>query len=571
MLPFLRLFFCFFLIFTWLNANAAECPDWQATRASSEIAALQKQIALWDDSYHRQGRSLVADELYDQSRERLNAWRQCFNQNETADPLRTARGTYAHPVAHTGLNKLRDAQAVENWLRGRTDIWVQPKVDGVAVTLIYHQGLLTQAISRGDGVQGQDWTPAARQMPAIPQQLSQPSDLLVQGELYWRLTDHVQSRAGSLNARATVAGLMARKMLSAEQAAGVGLFVWEWPEGPANLPERIEKLHELGFADTALYNQPVNAFSDAERWREHWYRSPLPFASDGVVLRQGKRPAAERWQAKPPYWGVAWKYPFAQALAEVRKVNFKIGRTGRITPVLELSAVMLDDRQIKRVSVSSLQRWQAMDIRPGDQVAISLAGLTIPRLDSVVIRASERAEISVPQAQDFHSLSCWQPTPGCEQQFLARLTWLSGKQGLALSHVGPGTWEKLLATGRLNSLLDWLTLDLQELANIDGLGERSAARLLNSFNAARDRPFARWLKALGLPPTGQAELGGSWQALEQRDIEQWQAEPGIGPGRAAQLNAFFREPQVLALSEILREAGIDGFKQPPTPADRGTP
>jgi DNA ligase (NAD+) len=232
---------------------------------------------------------------------------------------------------------------------------------------------------------------------------------------------------------------------------------------------------------------------------------------------------------------------------------------------------MLDDRQIKRVSVSSLQRWQAMDIRPGDQVAISLAGLTIPRLDSVVIRASERAEISVPQAQDFHSLSCWQPTPGCEQQFLARLTWLSGKQGLALSHVGPGTWEKLLATGSLNSLLDWLTLDLQELANIDGLGERSAARLLNSFNAARDRPFARWLKALGLPPTGQAELGGSWQALEQRDIEQWQAEPGIGPGRAAQLNAFFREPQVLALSEILREAGIDGFKQPPTPADRGTP
>jgi DNA ligase (NAD+) len=570
MLNNLCLFFIFVLSFAGSSANADECPDWPAGRASTEITALQKQIDIWDDSYHREGQSLVADELYDQSRARLNQWHQCFNVSVTAEPLRTARGTLAHPVTHTGLDKLRDARAVENWLRGRADVWAQPKVDGVAVTLIYRQGLLTQAISRGDGTQGQDWTSSARQMTAIPQQLSQPLDLLVQGELYWRLTDHVQSGAGSLNARATVAGLMARKKLSAEQAAGVGLFTWDWPEGPAYLPDRIAKLHELGFADTTLYSQAISALTDAERWREHWYRSPLPFASDGIVLRQGKRPSAERWQAKPPYWSVAWKYPFAQALAEVRKVNFKVGRTGRITPVLELSPVMLDDRQIKRVSVSSLQRWQAMDIRPGDQVAISLAGLTIPRLDSVVLRTRERAEISVPLAQDFHPLSCWQPTPGCEQQFLTRLAWLSGKQALALPHVGPGTWEKLLAAGHLNGLLDWLTLDVQELANIDGFGERSAARLLNSFHAARQRPFARWLKALGLPPTGQAHLGGSWQALAQRDIEQWQTEPGIGPGRAAQLNAFFRDPQVLALSEILSEAGIDGFKQPSTTAGPGT-
>jgi DNA ligase (NAD+) len=128
-----------------------------------------------------------------------------------------------------------------------------------------------------------------------------------------------------------------------------------------------------------------------------------------------------------------------------------------------------------------------------------------------------------------------------------------------LPHLGPGTWEKLLETGHLNSLLDWLTLDAQELANIDGFGERSAARLLNSFNSARQRPFARWLKALGLPPTGQARLADSWQELANRSTEQWQAEAGIGPGRAAQLSAFFRDPHVLALSQTLRMAGIDGF------------
>lgn len=558
-MPFtLRLLSILLLTLITLHAHA-NCPDWSPTQAQREITALQIQIDQWDDAYHREGRSLVADELYDQSRLRLEAWRQCFQLPSPSTPLRSASGPIQHPVAHTGLDKLHQAEDVERWLRSRKAVWIQPKIDGVAVTLIYRQGLLQQAISRGDGLSGQDWTASARQIPAIPQRLSQPQDLLVQGELYWRLTDHVQARAGSVNARATVAGLMGRKSLDAQQAAGIGLFVWDWPQSPLDLPERITLLATLGFATIEPYSHATTDFAEAQKWREHWYRSPLPFATDGVVLRQSQRPPAERWQARTPYWAIAWKYPFAQALADVRKVNFNIGRTGRITPVLELTPTMLDDREIKRVSVSSLKRWQQMDIRPGDQVAISLAGLTIPRLDSVVLRATERAALSVPNAQDFHALSCWQPTAGCESQFLARLTWLSGKQGLAMAHVGRGTWEKLFETGRLNNLLDWLTLDEPELANIAGFGERSSARLINSFHSARQRPFAQWLKALGLPPTGQAQLADTWQALAQRDTEQWQAEPGIGPGRAAQLSAFFRDPQVLALSETLQAAGIDGF------------
>ena len=560
MLPYLRLLLALLaLTVPTANANTDECPDWPSARATQEIAVLQQQINHWDDSYHRDGQSLIADELYDQSRARLSEWRRCFNMEHSTDPLRTAGGTVVHPIAHTGLDKLRDARAVKDWLRDRSDVWVQPKIDGVAVTLIYHGGVLHQAISRGDGINGQDWTASARQIKAIPQTLPQPLDLLVQGELYWRLTDHVQARSGSLNARSTVAGLMARNELPPEQADGIGLFAWDWPQGPASLPARAAVLIEMGFANTAQYAQPINRFADAEHWRDHWYRSPLPFATDGIVLRQSQRPSSERWQAKAPYWAVAWKYPYAQALAEVRKVNFKVGRTGRITPVLELKPLTLDDRQIKRVSVSSLRRWAELDVRPGDQVSISLAGLTIPRLDGVVLRAAERPDLAVPSAVDFHPLSCWQPTIGCESQFLARLTWLSGKKGLALPNVGPGTWEKLLETGRLNGLLDWLALDAQELATIDGFGERSSARLMNSFNDARQRPFAQWLRALGLPPTGHAALADSWQALAQRSSEQWQAEAGIGPGRAAQLSAFFRDPQVVALSETLRMAGVAGF------------
>ncbi|MFL6609308.1 MAG: NAD-dependent DNA ligase LigB, partial [Pseudomonas sp.] len=445
--PFLYALACFLLIAT--SAMAAPCPDWPTERAHAEVAALQQQIDTWDDSYHRLAQSQVADELYDQSRTQLSNWRSCFSLPANDNPLRSAGGTVRHPVVHTGLEKLKDADAVGAWLHGREDVWAQPKVDGVAVTLVYRKGQLYQAISRGDGVLGHDWTVNAQKIRAIPQRLHQPVDLVVQGELYWRQEAHVQADRGSVNARGTMAGLMARNNLTTQDGIDAGLFVWDWPEGPDTLTERMAALDELGFAGTLDYNQPVRDLADAERWRDHWYRTPLPFASDGIVLRQSRRPPAERWQARTPFWSVAWKYPYAQAMTEVRKVNFKIGRTGRITPVLELERIRLDDRWIRRVSVSSLKRWEEMDIRPGDRVAISLAGLTIPRLDEVVLRGLERQEINAPAAADYHFLSCWQPTPGCESQFLARLDWLSGKNGLALPHVGPGTWKKLLAAGQL--------------------------------------------------------------------------------------------------------------------------
>lgn len=561
MLPYLRLLICTTLLLPLLNAHAGQCPDWTPGTARTEILQLQTQIAQWDDSYHRRGIALVADELYDQSRQRLSLLHTCFaaapaNNN---DPLRTAGGPITHQIPHTGVIKLADAKAVKDWIKGRDDVWIQPKVDGVAVTLVYENGRLTQLISRGDGKQGHSWTRHAAQIAAIPKQLPQPDTLILQGELYWRLSEHVQATSGSVNARSKVAGMLARQLISDKDATNVGLFVWDWPAGPAAMNERLAGLSALGFTDSALYSQPLADFSQAEQWRERWYRSALPFATDGVILRQSQRPPVERWQAKAPYWIAAWKYPYAQALAEVRKVDFGIGRSGRISPVLELKPVRLDDRLISRISVGSLQRWQQLDIRPGDQIAVSLAGLTIPRLDGVVSRSVERIDLQVPKAEDYHSLSCLQATPGCESQFRARLAWLSGKKGLALPGVGPGTWDALIKAGLIHDLLDWMPLDAVGLATMPGFGERRSAKLFTSLQSARERPFITWLKAIGLPPVAEAHLSDRWQELAARSHQQWQALPGIGPARAAQLVAFFQAPQVQALSQQLQNQGIQGF------------
>ncbi|MDD2060050.1 NAD-dependent DNA ligase LigB [Pseudomonas sp. GD03860] len=553
---------CTLLLLPWLAcAHAQTCPQWPVAQAQAEIRNLQQTLTDWDDHYHRQGVSPIADELYDQSRARLAHWRSCFPATRTAadNPLQTANGPLPHPIAHTGLAKLADQQAVASWMQGKHDLWIQPKVDGVAVTLVYQAGQLVGLISRGDGRDGHDWSRHIPMLSGVNRQLPRPLDLVLQGELYWRLDAHVQADAGSRNARGNVAGLLARKQLDPQQGAVIGLFVWAWPQGPATQQERLAGLSALGFTDTEQYSEPIQHVEEAAKWREHWYRTPLPFASDGVVLRQGQRPDGARWQAREPYWIAAWKYPFAQALAQVRAVQFNIGRTGRITPVLQIEPVQLDDRRIRQVSAGSFQQWQHLDIRPGDQVAISLAGLTIPRLDQVVHRSMLRPAIDVPDPAQHHSLSCWQPSDTCRGQFIARLDWLSGKQGLAMKGVGPGTWARLVDSGLVENLADWLHITDEDLLQVPGLAERSRQQLLFTFQQARQQPFGRWLRALGVPAPSALELEAPWAGLAQRDAAQWLVEPGVGQGRSAQLLAFFRSPDVQMMAEQLHQHAIEGF------------
>ncbi|MDN6873607.1 NAD-dependent DNA ligase LigB [Pseudomonas citronellolis] len=536
------------------------CPDWPEQRAREELLGLRQQLETWDHAYHLRGESPIADELYDQARQRFSLWRGCYPQLavEPTPPLPASRGKLRHPAAHTGLDKAADANEVRQWMAGREDLWVQPKVDGVAVTLVYQDGELVQAISRGDGLHGQDWTANARRLPAVPQRLPAAGRLVLQGELYWRLPGHVQAQRGGLGARGKVAGLMARSE-PGKQVSQVGLFVWELPHGPQSMAQRLERLKALGLADSAALTLPVAGFEDAQRQREYWYRSPLPFASDGIVVRQGSRPAAKAWQAGSASWALAWKYPYRQALAEVRRVHFRIGRTGRVTPLLELQPVTLDDRRIAQVSLGSTRRWQELDIRPGDQVAIALAGLTIPRLESVVWRSPRRLAVEPPESGRYHALSCWRATPGCEEQFLARLAWLGGEQGLALEGVGPGTWQTLLEAGQIAGLLDWLELPPEALRQLPGFAEHSGERLHAQFRAARQRPFQHWLRALGVPQVDSLPATADWAELSARQASDWRQLPGIGPVRARRLQAFFADHEVRRLGAQLAAAGVAGF------------
>ncbi|MFO6299928.1 NAD-dependent DNA ligase LigB [Rahnella selenatireducens] len=565
----MRRFTLFISVFCFIFSAAAseilpqDCPAWSSVQLARETHKLTEQLAQWDKAYHQSGSSPIEDAVYDNLRQKQSQWLQCAGLPlpELVVPARDD-AVMTHPVAHTGLNKLRDKQAVSDWMRGRKNLWVQPKVDGVAVSLIYRYGKLAALLSRGDGEKGQNWTGKAASIPSIP--LSIPDkgpELVLQGELYLKMTGHQQSVEGGMNARSKVAGAMMRNSLS-DQLSQFGIFIWSWPDGPADMREHLQKLSALGFPEVSQFTLAVNSVEDVSKWRDTWFLQPQPFATDGVVIRQQQEPAGKYWINKPATWAVAWKYPPARQLTEVSGITTTTGRSGKVTVILNLKTLKLGDKSVSKVSVGSVARFKAWDVLPGDQVAISLAGQGIPRLDDVTWRVSERPEINLPEPQQYDVLSCLTPEPGCAPQFLSRLVWLSSSEGVDMVGFGGATWQKLLDGIPPDSLVSWLNLNEKEMATVPGISVKQAQKLVAQIRLTRDKGFKRWLSALGFPSFALkfAEQRQNWRQLEELSSDEWETMAGIGQKRARQVYDFIHHPQVVALAERLKQAKLPAFQ-----------
>lgn len=540
----------------------AACPAWPQARADREIERLSQQITEWKNAYWQQGSSTVSDEVYDQLAERLAYWRRCFTGeapvHDASPPL---KGEARHPVAHTGVRKLANQADVARWMRGQSGMWVQPKVDGVAVTLVYRQGRLTQAISRGNGLAGEDWTARVLQIPSVPKVSDGLlANSVLQGELFLFREGHVQKRMGGMNARAKVAGMMMRQEAQAELDR-LGIFIWAWPDGPEDMEQRLALLRQGGFLYSALFSHPVADAQQVEQWRQRWFTSPLPFATDGVVVRRAKESSGRFWVPGQGNWVIAWKYPPASRVMEVRGISFSTGRSGKIAVVALLEPQLLDDKRVQRVNVGSVSRWHNLDIGVGDQLQISLAGQGIPRIDSVVWRTAQRNKPQPPAAR-FNALTCYFATPECAEQFLSRLVWLSSRSVLDIDGAGETLWRSLHDARGMEHLFSWLAFTPERLQSIPGISAQRGQRLWHQFNLARERPFLRWIQAIGVPIPKTAFAGlkeDDWQRMQDRNEEQWRRLPGIGEERARQLVTFLRHPDVAALAKWLSGQHVPGF------------
>lgn len=549
-------------ILCWQSSVWAVCPAWSPARAQEEISRLQQQIKQWDDDYWKEGKSEVEDGVYDQLSARLTQWQRCFGSEPRDVMMPPLNGAVMHPVAHTGVRKMVDKNALSLWMRERSDLWVQPKVDGVAVTLVYRDGKLNKAISRGNGLKGEDWTQKVSLISAVPQTVSGPlANSTLQGEIFLQREGHIQQQMGGINARAKVAGLMMRQGNS-DTLNSLAVFVWAWPDGPQLMTDRLKELATAGFTLTQRYTRAVKNADEVARVRNEWWKAKLPFVTDGVVVRGAKEPESRHWLPGQAEWLVAWKYQPVAQVAEVKAIQFAVGKSGKISVVASLAPVMLDDKKVQQVNIGSVRRWQEWDIAPGDQILVSLAGQGIPRIDDVVWRGAERTKPTPPENR-FNSLTCYFASDVCQEQFISRLVWLGSKQVLGLDGIGEAGWRALHQTHRFEHIFSWLLLTPEQLQNTPGIAKSKSAQLWHQFNLARKQPFTHWVMAMGIPLT-RAALNASdersWSQLLFSTEQFWQQLPGTGSGRARQVIEWKENAQIKKLGSWLAAQQITGFE-----------
>lgn len=549
-------------LFLFINVAWANCPNFTQYQAERELSVLARQIAIWDNAYINEGVSLIHDEVYDQIIQRYQQWQVCFPLYQT--PNNTVQyqmeHKVPHPAVHTGVKKLHDEKDIALWMQGKVDLYLQPKIDGVAVSLVYEQGELISAISRGNGDQGENWTERVKLIPAIPKHITtkQPR-ILLQGELFWRLDQHVQSASGSQHYRLQVAGALMAKTADMNKLQYLDFWVWEWPNGPLTMASRLAGLKKMGFHYGVDDTLRVTTVAHVKQLRDQLFHSALAYPTDGIILRQGERPDYSYWQVKEPYWVIAWKYPLQEKLTRVNAIHFTVGRTGKQSVIIELEPIELDGKKIKRVYLGSLKHYQLQDIAVGDNVTIKMSGQSIPQISQVIWRSPQHERKQRLAYNKRNELTCFQYSEQCHEQFVARLTWLSGKHGLNMKKISKGTWLKLLTLQQFTTLTSWLDFSVEDVASVNGISESQAKKIIEQFQNAKQASYIQWINAIGLTRLPTTISNYSWNTVHSWSISDWQYIMNFSYHRANntyQLIRMIESQQIIA--PLIRHQ-IQGF------------
>ncbi len=466
----------------------------------------------------------------------------------------------------------------------------EPKLDGLAVELVYDRGKLVQGSTRGDGITGEDITLQLRSISAIPLSLRSvyPELLEVRGEVY-------MEKAGllHLNAKQSAKGL--QPFANPRNAAAGSLRQLD----PAVTAERPLRFFAYGVANpaaTACKTQtdllaglkqmgfPVCSYAafcpTMEAVIEHYrtlaeIRHTLPYDIDGMVVKVDEFSLQERLGAKSraPRWAIARKFPATQATTKLLKVDFQVGRTGAITPVALLEPVAIDGAMVSRATLHNQDEFLRKDLRLGDTVLVQRAGDVIPEVVKPITEIRDGTELPVTMPASCPSCGTELVKPDdeavtrclnslCPAQRLRTLIHYSSKAGLDIEGLGKKCVEQLYERGLILTIPDIYKLDRDRLKNLDGWGEKSADNVLAAIEQAKKPALSRFLSALGIRFIGEINASllethfGSLAQLRQAAKEELLEIDGIGEQAAESLSAYFSSSQVTDMLSELEKAGV---------------
>ena len=569
------------------------------------IEELRRQLELHNFKYYVENAPEISDFEFDAMMRELQDLERAHP--EYADPnspsvrvgsdLTAEFQTVKHRYAMLSLGNTYSLDELHEFIgriereAGVTDYVCELKFDGTAISLTYEHGRLLRAVTRGDGVEGDDVTANIRTVRSIPLRLhgeGWPDFFEIRGEIllpyasFDRLNAEREANGEQLfaNPRNAAAGTL--KQQSSAVVAKRGLDCTLYQLAGDNLPftnhwESLQKAREWGFKVSDQMRICHN-IAQIDAFINHWdeARRQLPFPTDGVVIKVNDFAVRRQlgFTAKAPKWAVAYKFKAEQGLTRLDSISFQVGRTGAITPVANLEPVLLAGTTVRRATLHNAEQMAQLDIRPGDMVYVEKGGEIIPKITGVEL--SQRPADSKPFEYITVCPECGTPLvryegeakhycpnqSGCRPQIIGRIIHFIRRKALDIDGLGEETIELLFENGLVRDVADLYDLRAEQLAPLPRLGEKSADNIIRSIERSKQVPFQRVLFGLGIRFVGEttakylAEHFRSLDAVMKATREELVEADEVGGRIADAIIEYFAEDVNLRIIRRLRDAGL---------------
>ena len=569
---------------------------------------LVAELARLNEAYFVHDAPLVPDADYDELAKELRALDAAHPElrDVFSDSVGAAISTVFSPVTHVepmlSLDNVFDEEELRAWServeRGLGDgveprFAVEPKIDGLALSITYRDGLLVQAATRGDGRVGEDVTDNVRTIASVPQQITLPGFglglLEIRGEVYLAKEDFVrlnerQREHGAkefANPRNAAAGSLRQKDAAVTRERPLSFLAYQIVDvndalGHTSYAEALAQLADWGFhvAASTRSVRGTAAMVEAANWFEA-HRHDLPYDIDGTVIKLDD--LRQRVQlgstSRAPRWAIARKFPPEERTTRLLAIEVSIGRTGRATPYAVLESVLVAGSRVAMATLHNEDQVREKDVRPGDLVIVRKAGDVIPEIVGAVAEEGvERGpiwqfpttcpECEGPLARVGDESDTYCTNPNCPAQQMQKIVHFASRGALDIEGLGEQRVGQLLSEGLIADVADLFTLRVEDLVTLEGFGELSAQSLIGAIAAVREAPLSRFLVGLGIRhvgPVAARELARafhSYDALAAAPLEAIEAVEGIGPVIAQSVYEYVRDDEAIARVEKMTRAGV---------------
>ncbi len=579
------------------------------TSPRERVEFLRTEIARHNEAYYANDAPTIPDADYDallvELRELENEYPELASDDSVTRKVGAGTNTVFSEVIHAepmlSLDNVFDVEELRGWAervaRGlgvepsAIDFAVEPKIDGLALSITYENGALVQGATRGDGRVGEDVTENVRTIKNLPHVLAggHRGRVEVRGEVFIAKDDFIalnelQQRRGAkefANPRNAAAGSLRQKDPAVSRERPLSFLAYQLVDLERSMDfvvyiTTIEQLSKWGFftaSETKVVSGATTMIEQSTWFEEH--RHDLAYEIDGVVIKVNDLAQREvlGFTSRAPRWAIARKLPPEERTTRLLAIEVSIGRTGRATPYAVLEPVLVAGSRVSMATLHNQDQVALKDVRPGDLVIVRKAGDVIPEVVGAVREPGRRRKspwtfptncpecgavlVRVGDESDTYCVN-----PQCPAQLLQQIIHFASRGALDIEGLGESRVAQLLSAGLIHDVADLFSLRVGDLSSLEGLGELSGTSLVKAIDDAKTAPLSRVLVGLGIRHVGPvaarelAKAFGSYDALAKASLESLETLEGVGPVIAASVYEFVLDPENVERMARLRQAGL---------------